>query len=197
VGEDWKPQPGAVVLIEPDVDADAPITAIALLDDDGRVLLDVGASPTPSAAGFAAVASVFAPDRMFRITGKVRQVDPDRTGVYELVADAVEQVERRSAPRRHIELPASLTALDGPGAAVSTVGHTEDLSSGGCRVVTAEPFPMGFEPTVSLQFDDGTTVLARAAILERRKDADGFHYRLMFTDIDLEDRVRVAELVAA
>lgn len=194
MGEAWKPHPGAVVLIEPDGAEDAPITAIALPDDGGRVLLDVGASPRPGDAGFAAVASVFAPDRLYRVTGKLCEV-ADGSGVYELVADDVEQVERRASARRRLDVPVTLTAFDGPGAVVSTLGHTVDLSSGGCRVVTDEPFPFGCEPTVSLRFD-GTTVVARAAILERRPDPAGYAYRLMFTDIDLEDRVRVAELVA-
>jgi hypothetical protein len=99
-------------------------------------------------------------------------------------------------PRRAVDLPASLTAFDGPGAVVSTVGRTIDLSCGGCRLVTDEPFPLGSEPTVSLRLAGGTTVLARAAIIERSSDGGGFQYRLMFTDIDDEDRVRVAALVA-
>jgi len=197
MGEDWRPQVGAVVLIEPTPDGTSPITAIAVPDDAGRVLLDVGASVTPDAHGFAAVASVFAPDRLYRVTGKCVLADPHRDGVYELVPDEIEQVERRATPRRGIEVRATLMAFDGPGAVVSTVGHTIDLSSGGCRVVTEEPFPFGSEPTVSLRLDDGTNVLARAAILERRHEPPGYHYRLMFTDIDLEDQVRVAELVVA
>jgi hypothetical protein len=89
-----------------------------------------------------------------------------------------------------------MTAFDGPGAVVSTVGRTVDLSCGGCRLITDEPFPLGSEPTVSLRLDDGATVLARAAILDRVREPGGFHYRLMFTDIDDEDRAKVAQLVA-
>lgn len=196
MSEDWTPQPGAVVLIEPEAPA-PPITAVAVTDEGGRVLFDVGASPTPAVDCFGGVASVFARDRLYRVTGSLKLVDAHRTGLYELIAEEVERVERRAAPRRPVVLEACLTAFDGPGAVVTTLGRTVDLSSGGCRVVTEEPFPIGSEPTVSLHFDDGSTVLARAAILERRQVHDGFHYRLMFTDIDFEDRVRVAELVAA
>ncbi len=105
--------------------------------------------------------------------------------------------ERRAQPRRAIKLLSSMTAFDGPGAVVTTLGHTVDLSLGGCRVETEEPFPLGSQPTVSLRLDDGTTVLARAAILERRREGFGFHYRLMFTDLDADDRDRVADLVAS
>jgi len=196
VGEDWMPQAGAVVLIEPEATG-PPLTAVAIADADGRVLLDVGASPAPEGVEFDGVASVFGRERMYRVSGALRLVEPDRAGLYELVAKEVEQVERRVSPRRDIELSACLTAFDGPGAVVSTVGHTVDVSLGGCRVVTEEPFPLGSEPTVSLHLDDGSTILARAAILERRRVFDGFHYRLMFTDIDLDDRERVAQLIAA
>lgn len=196
MSDEWTPQPGAVVLIEPD-ETGPPITAVAVADGASGVLLDVGASPTPAEECFTGVASVFARDRMYRVSGSLKLVDAERAGLYELVADHVEQVERRAAPRRAVHLEACLTAFDGPGAVVTTLGHTVDLSSGGCRLVTEEPFPLGSEPTVSLHLDDGSTVLARAAILERRPVPEGFHYRLMFTDIDLEDRVRVAELVAA
>lgn len=196
MSDDWVPQAGAVVLIEPDATG-PPITAVAVADDGHRVLLDVGASPTPNEECFSGVASVFGPERLYRVAGSLKRVEADRAGVYELVAEHVERVERRGSPRRAIEVEACLTAFDGPGAVVTTLGHTVDLSSGGCRLVTEEPFPLGSEPTVSLHLEDGTTVLARAAILERRPVAEGFHYRLMFTDIDLEDRIRVAELVAA
>ncbi len=106
-------------------------------------------------------------------------------------------IERRAAVRREIELRASLTAFDGPGAAVSTTGRTVDLSAGGCRVVTERPFPLSSEPTVTLHLDDGSIVLAQAAILERRAEPAGYQYRLVFTDIDVDDRARVAGLVAA
>jgi hypothetical protein len=94
-----------------------------------------------------------------------------------------------------MDVPASMTAFDGPGAVVSTVGRTIDLSCGGCRLVTDEPFPLGSEPTVSLRFD-GATVLARAAIIERVRDGGAFHYRVMFTDLDDEDRALLDKLVA-
>lgn len=196
MGDEWVPEAGSVVLIEPDAPG-PPITAVAVADPAGRVLLDVGASPTPGHERFGAIASVFGPDRMYRVKGVLSPRGSDRGTVYELEAESVERIERRTARRGSVEVPACLTAFDGPGAVVSTLGHTVDLSSGGCRVVTEEPFPVGSEPTVSLRLDDGTTVLARAAILERRRVPEGFHYRLMFTDIDLEDRIRVAALVVA
>jgi len=197
MGEDWKPRAGAVVLVEVVGNGGAPITAVVLADADGRVLLDVGASPTPPDPELDVVASLFASDRFDRVTGALRLVEPDRPGVYELVAKEVERVERRGTARRAVEVRACLSALDGPDPAVSLVGHTVDLSSGGCRVVTAGAFPVGAVPTVSLELGPSATVLARAAILERSSTPEGFSYRLMFTDIELEDRVRIAELVAA
>lgn len=197
MGDDWKPRAGAVVLVEVAGNGIAPITAIVLADPDGRVLVDVGASPTPAEPEFDVVASLFAADRFDRVTGVLRLVEPDGPGVYELVAKEVERVERRGVARRALEVPACLSAFEGTDPAVSLRGHTVDLSSGGCRVVTAEAFPLGAVPTVSLELGPSSTVLARAAILERTPSPEGFTYRLMFTDIELEDRVRIAELVAA
>ena len=89
-----------------------------------------------------------------------------------------------------------MTAFGGPGSVVSTAGRAMDLSCEGCRLVTDEPFPIASEPTLSLRLDDGATVFARAVITDRVLDNDGFHYRLVFTDIDDEDRARLAALVA-
>jgi hypothetical protein len=186
-----------VVLVEAVGWEQAPITAVAMDDAEGRVVLDTGASPTPLDSEFDVVASLFAADRFDRVTGVLRLVEPERAGLYELVAKEIEHIERRGASRRAIELPASLSAFDGPDLPVSLVGHTVDLSSGGCKVVTAGAFPVGAVPTVSLHLDGDETVLARAAILERCTCPEGYCYRLMFTDIELEDRIRIAELVAA
>lgn len=184
----WRPPAGTTTLIESE-DL-TPITAV-VLDDDDRLLVDIGSSAAPESDAVAVVASFFTPDALLRVVGKLVVADDER-GQYELVVSDLERVQRRKTRRVDIDLPCSLTA---PEAVVK--GHTLNVSAGGCRVQTDRMFPSVDEPIVSLQLADGETVVAVAYVVARAKDGDTWDYRLMFTDIDPGDRDRLAHLAEA
>ena len=190
----WRPPAGTTTLVEPLDPAPGHETLTATVREDDRLVLDLGASPRP-AANIDVVASFFMPDALLRVTG-VLVAEPD--GLYELVVKDIDRVQRRSSERVDIELFASLVMLDAAGPIQSVLGHTHNVSIGGCRVVTAQPLPSGRDAMVSLHLiDDQRPVVAQATVLDVAKDDAAWDYRLMFTAIDTEDRERIRRMVAA
>jgi hypothetical protein len=142
------------------------------------------------------VASFFAPDALYRLSAVARDID-GQGGVITLDVRDIERVQRRSTTRIRIELDVSLAAFDGPGPVRTVTGRTVDLSAGGCRVVTASPFPEGTDPTVAIALPEGPPVLARTSILEARVSPGYCEYRMVFAALEDDDRDRLLALTAA
>lgn len=189
----WRPPAGTTTLIEPVDPLPGHETLTATVREDDRLVLDLGASPRPD-KDIDVVASFFMPDSLLRVSG-VLVTDTD--GLYELVVKDIERVQRRASERVDIELSASLVVLDAAGPIQSVLGHTHNVSIGGCRVVTAEKLPAGRDAMLSLHLiDDQKPVVAQATVLDVTHDEAAWDYRLMFTAIDSEDRERIRRLVS-
>jgi hypothetical protein len=192
--ERWRPAPGQLALIEP-ADGTACLTGVVLPDPD-RVLLDLGASPRPPAPKLEVVASFFSSDALVRVTGVLVEVEGAR-GLVDLEAHHVEVVQRRAVPRRRVRWPVTLAALDDPGDFSTVTGETIDVGLGGCRVVTSSPFPPGVDPTVTIDVPGlAVPIVARARVVSACVAPGRSEYRLVFADIDDDDRERLFDLVA-
>jgi hypothetical protein len=193
----WKPPAGTTTLVEP-VDPEPGREALtATVVDDDRLLLDLGASPPTRQATFDVVASFFTAEALVRATGVLVAVEEANHTLHELIVKDIERVQRRQERRVEIELPASLVVPDAPGPMVSVLGRTVNVSGGGCRIATDEPLP-GSEPLVTLALaDHGDPVIAQATVLGSEHRGSTWEYRLRFTAIDNDDRVRLEELAAA
>lgn len=191
----WKPTPGQVALIEPSgADSSECLTGVVIEDHGQDVVIDLGASPHPPDHDVEVVASFFAPDALYRLTG-VAHPHEERHSLIDLSVAQIERVQRRNAPRSQSSLEAVLSNLDDPGELVSIVGTTIDVGTGGCRVRTNQPFPIGGDPTVSISLPDGSQVMALGAILQSRLVDDTWEYRIVFLEIEDESRKRLAEIV--
>ncbi|MEY2420363.1 MAG: PilZ domain [Acidimicrobiaceae bacterium] len=192
----WKPPAGTTTLVEP-LDPEPGHEALtATVVEDDRLLLDLGASPRPAETADV-TASFFTPDALVRIAGILVAVkERDRT-LYELVVKDIDRVQRRQAPRVEIALAASLVVPDAPGPMVSVLGRTQNVSAGGCRVTTEQRLAGG-DAVLSIDLaDDSAPVVAQATVLSSEHHGSQWDYRLMFTAIDRDDRVRLERLVAA
>jgi hypothetical protein len=189
----WRPPAGTTTLVEPVSPEPGYETLTATVLEDDRLVLDLGASPRP-AADIEVVASFFMPEALLRVTGVlVLEID----GYYELVVRDIDRVQRRQSDRVDIELFASLVVLDAAGPIQSILGHTQNVSIGGCRVLTGEALPSGREAMVSLHLiDDQKPVVAQATVLGFDHEDSAWDYRLMFTAIDTEDRDRIRRMVS-
>jgi len=189
--------PGQVALIEVD-GLDDCLTGV-VLDDEGLegspVVVDLGASPRPPGDACDVVASFFAPDALYRISATAVPHDGGRDAVIDLRVHDVERVQRRQSPRARRTLAAVLSNFDDPGALVSVVGETVDVSEGGCRVRTGTRFPPGGDPTVTLSIPGGNDLVALGAILQTSVVDEGYEYRIVFLEIEEDDRSRLARLV--
>lgn len=193
----WKPMPGQVALIELSSGGNDLLTGVVLEDsENGPVVVDLGASPRPDEAECEVVASFFAPDALYRMTATLSSHDGQKA-IIDLRIHDIERVQRRTAPRARIVIPAVLSNFDEPGAFSSVIGETIDIGEGGCRVLIPKPFPSGCDPTVTLQLPTGETVVALAAVLQANVASDGrYEYRLVFLELEDVDRLRLAELIA-
>jgi hypothetical protein len=80
---------------------------------------------------------------------------------------------------------------------VSVLGRTKNVSAGGCRITTEQRLA-GSDPLVSLDLADaGGPVVAQATVLSSEHLGSKWDYRLMFTAIDNDDRVRIERLALA
>ncbi len=199
----WKPLPGQVALIELQTGGNDCLTGIVVEGDGGPVVIDLGASPRPAltAGGECeVVASFFAPDALYRLRATLAPHAGGRAAIIDLRIHDIERVQRRSAPRARVALAIVLSNFDDPGgdaagSFTSVVGTSIDVGEGGCRVVTARPFPTGCDPTVTLQLPTGEAVVALSAILQADHTDEGHEYRLVFLELEDTDRLRLAELV--
>lgn len=192
--EEWRPAPGQLALIEP-VDGGGCLTGV-VLPDPARVLVDLGASPSPAAPKVEVVATFFSAEHVVRVSGMLFAPEGS-AGLAELEAHRVEVIQRRATPRRRVRWPVTLAALDDPGDFSSVTGETIDISVGGCRVVTDAPFPPGVDPTVAIDVPGlASPIVARARVVSACVAPGRSEYRLVFCDIDDDDRDRLFDLVA-
>lgn len=193
---DWRPSGGQLALIE-EIGAasdDRCLTGLVVGDDHGRVLIDLGASPRPHQTPAAVVASFFAPDALYRITGTVI-ANGDSPTLLALDAESVERIQRRADRRLRAALPVGLGAFDAHRDFVAMRGTTIDLSAGGCRVLTHLPLLHGVDVTVSILTDDRRPVVALAEVVDTQIEGDVYEYRMRFLALANEDRARLDELV--
>ena len=187
----WRPGPGQVTLLELAHDAARCMTGVVMSVDDTTVTVDMGASPELPEPGEEVVASFFTPEALFRLHAATRH----REGAtVELGVRGVERVQRRQSPRARATLPVVLSDFDSPNEPVSVRGETVDIGKGGCRVRTAQPFPPGSDPTVSLRLPDGDSVVTLAAVLQADHNGGGWEYRLVFMGLEDDDSKRLADL---
>ncbi len=106
----------------------------------------------------------------------------------------VEKVQRRSWPRRLMNLAVSLVPLD-EADVIGVAGHTLDLGVGGARVRTVRPLPSGCDPSLAITLPDGTLLLVPTRVVYADVGEGGCDYRLAFCDLDETDAARLAELV--
>jgi hypothetical protein len=191
----WRPPAGTTTLVEPLEPVPGQEALTATVIDDDRLLLDLGASPRPDDSTDV-VASFFMPDAMVRVTGVLVVVNERDHTFHELVVKDVDRVQRRQTPRVDIDLAASMVVTDAPGPMVSVLGRTQNVSAGGCRVTTDQRLA-GSDPVVSLDLADSAgPVVAQATVLSSEHRGSKWDYRLMFTAIDNDDRVRLERLTA-
>jgi hypothetical protein len=192
----WHPPVGTTTLIEPVHPEPGCESITAVVLDDDRFLVDLGASPRPQTSSFDAIASFFTPDALFRARCLLVSADVEG-GQYQVVIEQLDQIERRIDRRVDIEVPCSMIAFDDAGCARSVTGRTRNVSRGGCRLVLDHRRPPGDPPTVSLELADGSLVAEAFVVAcehDEERDGDHWDYRLAFTFIDAVDRDRLAAL---
>ena len=189
----WHPPAGTTTLIEPvhpDPGCES-ITAV-VLDVDGGLVVDLGASPRPLTASFDAIASFFTPDAFFRARCLLVPAG-DAPNQYEVILEQLDRIERRADARVDLDVKCAVMAIDEGGCARSALGRTRNVSRGGCRLVLDRPCPPGESPVVSIELADGSLV-AETFVIACEHEADHWDYRLAFTHIDPADRDRLAAL---
>jgi len=189
----WRPERGQVVLIELVGRPEAPVlTGAVEADGPGPMVVHLGASPPLPDHRCEVVASFFTPAALYLGRGEARAMGQ---GLIELDVQAMQAVQRRSAPRVVRRFPVALGAFSGSEEYVSVAGETIDLAVGGCRVVVDSPLPDGADPTVCIQLSD-EPVMAHARVVENHEEGGRWAYRLAFEDIDEPGRSRLATALA-
>lgn len=202
----FRPTPGQVVLLEYDTGGGAgpaadrhTVTGLILRTEGGQVTISLTPTVSPPLDGTDVLASVFAPDALFRAHGTAHLPCPGRLRLY-AIRD-VERIQRRSWPRRSLALDVRLVPLDDVDlddvAMVAVAGRTVDLGIGGARVRTMDRLPVGVDPSLALTLPDGTDMLLAARIVYADVCDTGCDYRLAFCDLDESDAARLAELVGS
>ena len=188
----WKPTPGQIALIEPVGASPGRDCLTGVVVPDARIVVDLGASPRPEAEVSEVVASFFAPEALYRLSGKAT-VEPG--GLLVLDVAGMERVQRRTAPRVRMALPVRMGMGE---RAMPTIvsGETIDLSTGGCRVTTDRPWPDDSDPVLSIDLPDGGAVITPARVITVDLSGDGWEYRLAYPAMDGDDRERLSRLVA-
>jgi hypothetical protein len=190
--EQWKPTPGQIALIEPVGASPGRDCLTGVVVPDERIVVDLGASPRPDGDVTEVVASIFAPEALYRLSAKAT-LEPD--GLLVLDVGGVERIQRRTAPRVRLALPVRMGMGE---RAVPTIvsGETIDLSTGGCRVTTDRPWPDDSDPVLSIDLPDGGAVVTPARVITVDLSGDGWEYRLAYPAMEGDDRDRLSRLVA-
>ena len=182
----WRPTPGQIALIEP-MDTSDVLTGVVV--PAHRLTIDLGASPRPKAPTSDVIASFFAADALYKLSGKAT-VESD--GLVTIDVGSVERIQRRATPRAQVSLPVRLTVPTG----TSLNGETIDVSAGGCRVTTSDPWATDDDPEVWIEMPDGEALVTNARVVTSDLTGNGWEYRLSFPGIAPGDRERLTRLVA-
>lgn len=190
----WKPRKGQIALLEiVDPPSDDCLTGL-VLDAGDQVVIDLGASPRPSAARFEVLASFFAPEALYRVRGAA-SANGEASSLVALDIQDVETVQRRKLPRTKVRLPVQLSAADEPVYEPTRPAATVDVGPGGARIVADRQLPEGLDPSVSIELPDGAHVVAVGRVLEERRHGDEWQYRLAWAEISEPDAGQLAGLV--
>ena len=187
----WRPAPGQIALIEPVGASPGRDCLTGVVVPGERIAVDLGGSPRPEAEVSEVVASIFAPDALYRLFAKATQ---EGDGLLVLDVSALERVQRRAARRAQVALPVRLGVGETVEAAVLS-GETLDVSTGGCRVTTDRPWPTDCDPVVSIDMPDGHRVVTTARVVTVDLTRSGWEYRLAFPGIADPDRESLSRLV--
>lgn len=193
--QSWRPPNGSECFIELAVrEGDPSLTTRASVVAGDGIRLETPEAAPEALLGSEVVVTCGTPEALHVMNGKLIALDESHRFV-QLVPIDVMHLQRRNEPRLDIEVPVAMAVAEGPGPNVAIVGRTTNLSSGGCRVVCHDRFPSAEDPTVTLRLDtDGEPVIAAAAIVEAEELSEGWCYRLVFTDIRVDDRMRISRL---
>lgn len=193
LSEQWRPTPGQIALVEPVGASPGRDCLTGVVVPDERIVVDLGASPRPEEGVSEVVASFFAPDALYRLSGKATL---ESEGLLVLDVAAVERIQRRTAPRVRLTLPVRMGMLDRATPTTIVSGETVDLSTGGCRVTTDRPWPDESDPVLSIDLPDGGAVVTPAQVVTVDLAGEGWVYRLAYSDLGREDKERLSRLVA-
>jgi hypothetical protein len=139
------------------------------------------------------VVSVFGPEALYRFSGRCEL----RKGTVEVPHGVrVERVQRRSWPRRRLDMAATLCPLDDAHRVAGIPGRTVDLGVGGLCVETLRPLHADRDPVVILTLPDGHSIVARTTTVEVEDLGDGWRYRLAFGHLETRDANLILALVS-
>ncbi len=139
------------------------------------------------------VVSVFGAEALYRFSGRCEL----RKGEVEIPAGvSVERVQRRSWPRRRLDVAATLCPLDDTRRVAGIPGRTVDLGVGGLCVETLRPLHGDRDPVVILTLPDGHSIVARTTTVDVEDLGDGWRYRLAFGHLETRDANLILGLVA-
>lgn len=147
----------------------------------------------PTGESRPALISVFAPDALYRLSGKAVADGFDVVGEENM---AFERIQRRRWPRRRMDLPVTLCPVSEGARLGGIPGRTVDVGVGGVCVETLRPVEGSGDPMVILSLPDGTSVVINTCTVAVEDLGDGWRYRLAFRDLDANDAGRLAELTA-
>ena len=147
----------------------------------------------PSGESRQVTVRVFAEDALYLISGTATAYGAN------LVCDpdvAIERIQRRRWPRKRMELPVRLCAVENGAHVGGVPGRTIDVSVGGVRVLALREVEGEGDPMVILNLPDGSTIVAATSTVAVEDLGDGWRYRLAFRDLDGDDADRLAALTA-
>jgi hypothetical protein len=184
---------GQVVLLEYDTpDERPPLTGIVIEPGEDDMVVDLTGSAGTAVEEGPVIASIFAPEALYRISATLRADGQSR--VVLAGTEVIETVQRRRWPRRPVSMPVSLVPVEDV-EPTGVVGETVDIGVGGARVTTASPLPRGVDPLVALTLPDGEVLLLASRVVLAEPEDGHYAYRLAFCDLDGNDASKLAELV--
>jgi hypothetical protein len=179
---------GQTALVEAgSVEATGTVTAV----EGGFVTVTCDHECWPAGEARHVLLSVFAPDALYRLSGKATADGQEVVGEENM---AFERIQRRRWPRRRMDLAVTLCPIS-EGARIGGIpGRTVDVSIGGVCVETLRPVEGNGDPMVILSLPDGTSLVVSTSTVAVEDLGDGWRYRLAFRDLDANDTARLAEL---
>ncbi len=180
---------GLTALVETgDVEATGSVAAVGPSD----LTVTCDGPPWDDTHDLVVLVSVFAPDALYRMSGRAVGHGADLN----LGAECeMERIQRRHWPRRCLDLAVTVCPVVEGRHLEGVPGRTVDVGIGGICVETLRELPGGGDPVVILSLPDGTAVVSAASTVQVEDLGDGWRYRLAFQDLESHDAVRISELV--